>query len=417
MGRRNAGDHHQQLLKDLKTQLGRLQDDLRQRASDVAEIDQALRAEYAAATRARRTADTFETWREDPITQAGVAWVLGTVFVRFLEDNGLIEPRLSGVGDNRRFALDRHAAYFQQHPLETDREYLLHVFHEVGQLPAGREIFDEHHNPLWRLTPSGDAVKDLVELWQRIDPGTGTVAHELSDSAWDTRLLGDLYQDLSEAARKKYALLQTPRFVESFILDRTLTPAIETFGYATHLAPIDRTTARALLENQRSQLVQKLRHIIDGAYGLMTLLDGTIDTSLEHPLAEHFQSLDPGVRRQPPVAADMRSALKHLLNQALSRQFPRHPLFEVDGEIRPAALRKVFGEVQKAIQAPGGRLFVEQGEVRRLMRQVAVPLGLGEMGEQHFVLGLGWVQHFDRKVAETGEARTVRRLRAWLDEP
>jgi predicted aminopeptidase len=101
----------QQLLKDLKTQLGRLQDDLRQRASDVAEIDQALRAEYAAATRARRTADTFETWREDPITQAGVAWVLGTVFVRFLEDNGLIEPRLSGVGDNRRFALDRHAAW------------------------------------------------------------------------------------------------------------------------------------------------------------------------------------------------------------------------------------------------------------------------------------------------------------------
>ena len=44
-------------------------------------------------------------------------------------------------------------------------------------------------------------------------------------------MLGDLYQDLSEAARKKYALLQTPRFVEAFILDRTLTPAIETFGY------------------------------------------------------------------------------------------------------------------------------------------------------------------------------------------
>src|SRR5262249_13614071 len=37
-------------------------------------------------------------------------------------------------------------------------------------------------------------------------------------------------QDLSEAARKKYALLQTPVFVEEFILDRTLTPAIETFG-------------------------------------------------------------------------------------------------------------------------------------------------------------------------------------------
>ncbi|MCP4694213.1 MAG: hypothetical protein GY859_39635, partial [Desulfobacterales bacterium] len=39
-----------------------------------------------------------------------------------------------------------------------------------------------------------------------------------------------LYQDLSETARKKYALLQTPEFVEEFILDRTLTPAIDAFG-------------------------------------------------------------------------------------------------------------------------------------------------------------------------------------------
>ena len=46
----------------------------------------------------------------------------------------------------------------------------------------------------------------------------------------DTRFLGDLYQDLSERARKKYALLQTPEFVEEFILDRTLDPAVEEFG-------------------------------------------------------------------------------------------------------------------------------------------------------------------------------------------
>ena len=54
--------------------------------------------------------------------------------------------------------------------------------------------------------------------------------HDFTDTDWDTRFLGDLYQDLSEAARKKYALLQTPEFVEEFILDRTLDPAIEEFG-------------------------------------------------------------------------------------------------------------------------------------------------------------------------------------------
>jgi hypothetical protein len=223
-------DSHR-LLEDLQSEVDALQDDLRDRAAHVPEFDTALRAEYASAVRAHRTADTFETWREEPVTQAAVGWVLGTVFVRFLEDNGLVEPRLSGLDDRRRLALDRHAAYFEQHPLETDREYLLDVFREMGELPALGELFDRRHNPLWRLMPSGDGAKRLLDFWQRIEPATGTIAHDLQDPAWDTRILGDLYQDLSESARKRYALLQTPRFVEAFILDRTLTPAVETFGY------------------------------------------------------------------------------------------------------------------------------------------------------------------------------------------
>ncbi len=68
------------------------------------------------------------------------------------------------------------------------------------------------------------------------------LVHDFTDPDWDTRFLGDLYQDLSEAARKKYALLQTPVFVEEFILDRTLDPAIEEFGlsktgYESRLLP------------------------------------------------------------------------------------------------------------------------------------------------------------------------------------
>ena len=55
--------------------------------------------------------------------------------------------------------------------------------------------------------------------------------HDFTDPEWTTRFLGDLYQDLWEEARKQYALLQTPYFVEEFILDRTLDPAIDEFGY------------------------------------------------------------------------------------------------------------------------------------------------------------------------------------------
>lgn len=51
--------------------------------------------------------------------------------------------------------------------------------------------------------------------------------HDLTDSTLSTRFLGDLYQDLSQHAKDTYALLQTPEFVEEFILDRTLEPALQ----------------------------------------------------------------------------------------------------------------------------------------------------------------------------------------------
>lgn len=220
------------LLKDLQKEATGLEDDIRVRAGEDADTDARLRAQYDAAREAGRTAFAFEAWRDDEVTQAAVAWTLGCVFVRFLEDNGLLpEPRLSGPGDRRQLALDHRQLFFREHPTDTDREYLRDVFRSVAKLPAAGELLGEAHNPLWSLAPSADGAAHLLDFFQRILPETGTIAHDFTDPDWNTRFLGDLYQDLSEAARKKFALLQTPEFVEEFILDRTLTPAIEEFGY------------------------------------------------------------------------------------------------------------------------------------------------------------------------------------------
>ena len=98
-------------------------------------------------------------------------------------------------------------------------------------MPGASDIFGQH-NPVHELPNwlSGDAAGELLAFFQRIDAETGALVHDFTDPDWDTRFLGDLYQDLSEVARKKYALLQTPEFVEEFILDRTLEPALEEFG-------------------------------------------------------------------------------------------------------------------------------------------------------------------------------------------
>ena len=220
------------LLGDLTRLRADIEDDLQARCRERPDLETSLQEEHRKASTRERTASTYDSWREERLTQVAVAWILGCVFVRFLEDNALVDPpRLSGPGDRRRRALDEHNLYFRAHPTESDREYLLHVFRKVAALPVAGPIFDERHNPLWSLGPSGDAATRLLGLWQRIDPDSGALTHDFTDAAWDTRFLGDLYQDLSERARERYALLQTPEFVEEFILDRTLDPAIEEFGF------------------------------------------------------------------------------------------------------------------------------------------------------------------------------------------
>lgn len=228
--------HAPQILADLTRQLKRLEDDLRARIAELPELDAALRAEWQAARDADRCAEPFESWADQVITQAGVHWLLSCVFLRFIEDNQLVDrPWLSGTPDSGRLALarDRHEAYFRAHPLESDRDYLLAAFREAGTLHGLQTFFDEAHNPVFRLGISGDAAMALRQFWQAVDPASGALVHDFTDPEWDTRFLGDLYQDLSEATRKRYALLQTPEFVEEFILDRTLTPAIREFGYQT----------------------------------------------------------------------------------------------------------------------------------------------------------------------------------------
>ena len=220
-----------ELLSDLRRQLRLLERDLAARADSMPEMAAALEAEYQAARAAERTAATFRVWRAGELTQAAVAWLLGAVFVRFIEDNGLIdEPLISGPHRAIDQASDRQLRYFRSHPTATDRDYLLHGFAAVARLPALAMLYDRARNPVWRLGISGDAARGLLEFWRTVNPDTGVLRHDFTDPEWGTRFLGDLYQDLSDDAKKRYALLQTPEFVEEFILERTLTPALEQFG-------------------------------------------------------------------------------------------------------------------------------------------------------------------------------------------
>ncbi|ARF75952.1 SAM-dependent methyltransferase [Kitasatospora albolonga] len=242
------------LLADLQKQVKAAETDLEQQVKAVPEVGTRLRGEYDQARKLGRTAATWNAWLGERITQVAVAWVLGTVFVRFSEDNKLIaEPYITAPDvAGREIAQARYEEYLEKDPDPTYRGWLETAFAELGAGQAGRLLFDREHNPLYQIPLSHDGAGALLAFWREQRAGEGADAgevesggasspvlvHDFTDplsedgtTGWDTRFLGDLYQDLSEAARKTYALLQTPEFVEEFILDRTMTPAIREFGF------------------------------------------------------------------------------------------------------------------------------------------------------------------------------------------
>jgi hypothetical protein len=289
------------------------------------------------------------------------------------------------------------------------------------------ELFLPHEFP-WRGTPRTCEIvyaniRELVDESLRAREGEWKVVIDYPFDVEGHTPRDDLAR--VEAYRRDHGeatktLLWVPSFLSReaqrdlgtlVILDHILT-ADRFEQYATHLSAVDRATARALLDNQRSQLRQRLIACLEGAYGVASPPPGSVDAS--HELGEHVQSLDPTFRPQPPVGANLGEALLQLLDQALGHQFPAHPRF--DGEIRTATVRRVYAEVQRAIQGADGRIEVERA-LRPLMRQIAVPLRLGEMGETHFVLGHHWRMHFERKAAQDGGPITAGKLRAWTDDP
>jgi len=213
------------LTSDLKKVVLTLEDDLRRRVESQPHVLAQWHEQHREAVGRDRTAMSWQEWRDDRVTQAAVAWVLTTVFVRFCEDNALLAPVwLAGPPARQQEALDAELAYFREHPEHTAREWIGEAIAHLRTVEATRDLA-ESHSPLWLVSPSGQAAKALVDFW-RAKTDDGHLVRDFTDPDLSTRFLGDLYQDLSDYAKKTFALLQTPGFVEEFILDQTLEPAL-----------------------------------------------------------------------------------------------------------------------------------------------------------------------------------------------
>jgi len=257
----------------------------------------------------------------------------------------------------------------------------------------------------------GDDWKLIVDF--PFDSGTHSPADDkvriqnYEDTGNATQTLCWLPYFLSQSAQQDLGTL--------VILEHVLKSDDRFNSFSNHLSPIERAQARTLLENQRSQLRQRMRDYLMGAYGAAQAIQGSIDDSA--PLDTQVFSLEPGFTPQLPVGSNLRAAFEHLLHQALEFQYPDHP--EFDTELKQADLLKVMEQLRRAIHATNGRIDIDS-PLRPLMRSIAQPLKLGEMHERHFIFKEDWPKQMTRELAkdeQAGEAITVRRLRAAIDRP
>lgn len=342
------------------------------------------------------------------------------------ESNPTISVQLSGV-DTDGIIGQAEREDNQGNRIRRVRQML---FEQLGI--EGEGEFEQHHSFVWKNTPRSCVVlfrniRDLPDAslenrdedWKLVvDFPFDEAGHGPRDDLSKLQAFKDSQSDgaktlcwlpafFSQDAQKDLGLL--------VILEHILTG--ERFmQYANHLSPQDRQAAKSLLENQRSVLRQRVQNHLDAAYGLAAITPGSLDTTHELEPHEQFVSLWPAFEPQPPVAAGLGGAMDHLLYQALESDFPAAPDFEA--ETKSSNLKKVYGVVSGATQAQDGRMLVDK-PLRPLMRHIANPLMLGEMGQDatHFVLGHHWRSHFTKKSSEAGGSMTVGQLRRWIDEP
>lgn len=185
--------------------------------------------------------------------------------------------------------------------------------------------------------------------------------------------------------------------------------------HTQHLSQRQRLDLRPVLTNMRDQLRAQVKDAVLVAYGVRGGPHSWVDDATA--LTDHFRSLDPALVARPTTSPGMVGALDELCDQLLAAQFPAHPRF--DAKVTAGMLKTTWDEVRRALADPDGRINVETAN-RPALRNVATALGLGQMGDSHFVLSREWSNRvFDRRLdsARTdGRPVTVADARAWIDQ-
>ncbi|QRK05236.1 BREX-2 system adenine-specific DNA-methyltransferase PglX [Archangium violaceum] len=218
-------EKRKELTEALAKLTGRIAEDIKAQVRSPGPAQDRARALH----RDEKVGEDFIVWTDVLSRRAAVLWVLKTVYVRVLEDRGLLSLRRLVDPDPKVQELESEKLFHYLAPKLGPTAYLTWVFRDLASPRSGLpELFSPQ--PAEVARPSDANSQELLNFWRRRNTDTSELIFRFDGEHFDGRLMGDLYQDLDPVVKERYALLQTPDFVLDFILDETLTPAIAEWG-------------------------------------------------------------------------------------------------------------------------------------------------------------------------------------------
>lgn len=176
------------------------------------------------------SSDSFINWLNLWCRQATIQWILRILFLRVLEDRGLLGATRIRSGDGQKMwgQIVRNLGA---------ASYVLWCCRDAAHLlpdlfgPSGFDF----------LLPDDDVMQRFLdEVWRRPDSNReGWLRFDFrsdpdqADEGFQTRFIGDLYQELDSEIRERHALMQTPHFITQFILQHTLIKRFEEKDFRT----------------------------------------------------------------------------------------------------------------------------------------------------------------------------------------
>ena len=174
--------------------------------------------------------DAFSDWLSLWCRQAAIQWILRLLFLRVLEDRNLLGATRIRNGDGQhmwgQLARNLGAASYLLWCCRDAAHLLPDLFGptEFDFLLPDDDLVQRFFDDVWRRPDSNR------ENWLRFDFRPDP---SMADEGFQTRFIGDLYQELDSEIRERHALLQTPDFIAEFILENTLLKRFEEKDFRT----------------------------------------------------------------------------------------------------------------------------------------------------------------------------------------